>query len=250
MKRVVCGWRTAPPLHGRLAVRLFVPPSRGGRKAGGGAELGEVYGGEDPEGAREAVAKAVRALPGYPVLDFSPQDPLDPRSPLSAEGVAAVLAHLRGYNEISMLHSSYIETAGSDPDAFSELLGKSPDHIGIKFRVPPSEESDHGPVQSAVECLVRSIESTEVIDSERYLIIELDGGSSLPVLGSYFDTISEALSSDDRADYARGAALAAFDIILRPVGGDLADRADRALRARNLLLGAEYGLSQQVLADL
>jgi hypothetical protein len=200
----------------------------------------EVSRARDLESLCGELADFMLEAPRQPLVEFAVGDPLD-----RTNEVVEVMRELSGYNSTRMLHSTYIETRGAYPKEFTRLLGEGPDHIAVKFFVPGTGEGDHTEAESALECLVRSIETPSLRSSERYLIVEISGSSDLEVLGSYFASIAQALSRDARADYARGAALAAFDIVLRPVGCS----PEKTLRARELLLGPEYGLSQRVLVD-
>lgn len=175
-----------------------------------------------------------------PVIAFNEIDPLD-----YIDEVEYVLSELEGYNDMDLEHSIYIETFGQDPNKFSWLLKYRPDYIGIKIRIPSSAQSDHSPVQNAIECLFRSISSSDTEASEKTLIILLEKDSSVECLREYFKVVSKAFGEDDRVNYAIGAALFSFDIVIRSEGANLM----KILEAQRVLMEPEINLSQRIMVD-
>jgi len=243
MLEAVYGWRKLMPLAGRDVISVFSDPrdspsaSNGLIRLGSIVKLGEIDNIED-------LCRRIRLFMGdtsvqAPIVAYSEVDPLD-----IVEDVEFVMEELSSYNDLDMMHSTYIETFGNEPDKFSRLLRLAPEYIGIKFVVPKSS-SDGQSVGKALDCLNRAIYASEVRDSERYLIIILDDGSDINLLKKYFEIIRDGLGSDDRFDFAQGAALSSFDVIIRPNCSDLG----KVLDAHRILLHPELDLSQQVIID-
>lgn len=168
------------------------------------------------------------------------------RDPISIlNEVEFILSDLDEYNTVNMMHSIYFETFGNDPNKFSTLLSYNPDHLAVKIVVPESEKSDHKSVENAIECLRRSIDYPHTNDCEKILIIIIRDDSDISVLEQYFEVITEAFGADDRVEWARGAALYSFDVLIRPETPNLA----KVLEAKHALQNPDFNLSQNIRID-
>lgn len=233
--KAVYGWRKIMPLYGVDIINVF-----DNQRNNNLVRLSNIKGANIEELSRKIGLFIKNASIQSPVISYIDTDPIN-----NINEVEFLIEDLDGYNSLDMLHTTYIETFGKDPRIFDRLLQYHPEYIGIKFVVPDSLSSDHSNVQNAIECLVRSIEVPGLSDSERFLIVIIREDSEIEVLKSYFETIRDALGSDNRVEYAQGGALSAFDIIIRPECKDI----KKIVEAHSTLSQPDLELSQQIIVD-
>jgi len=243
MYEIIFGWKSTMPLIGIDTISMFTPKE--GKNL---IEITNIVSNTKKKIEAEMLKEYCSKLKEFlrsnvshnPVISFNEIDPLD-----YIDEVEYVLSELEGYNDMDMEHSVYIETFGQKPDKFSWLLKYRPDYIGIKIRIPKSGKSDHKPVQNAIECLFRAISSHDTEASEKTLIVIINKDSRIECLREYFKVLSKAFGEDDRVDYAIGAALYSFDIVIRSEGADLM----KILEAQRVLMESEINLSQRIMVD-
>jgi len=178
--------------------------------------------------------------------------------PLIKENAKFIAQYLR-FEDQKLINSKIaIETCGRDVSVFNGLLllkdnNDDPidriDRVSINIVIPKSRDDKNAikHVQHGIDCLTKGIDyvSDENID-KLDLIVTMTSESSLSVLKEIFDNISSAFSQDVRVVYARGAALSAFDVILRPIGTiDL----ETIVNASKIITSDDVGLSQGMLLD-
>lgn len=157
-----------------------------------------------------------------------------------------ILAELSGHNVIGVMPDIYIETYGINIDKFKTLLSYAPKSISVRAVVPRSEQSNHIQAQNAIECLASSIEHHRTNDAQKFLKIIIDENSDIDVLKQYFETIAEAWGTDDRVEWASGAALYTFDIIILPV----TDNIEKIKKAKDILRNPALNLAQNITVDI
>lgn len=239
--KAIYGWKKLMPLAGRDVIRVFCDPDAGG--------MLKIMTVADEQNACN-IDELCHLIKSF-IADervYSPVIAYDSVDPLTIiDDVEFVMEELASYNSVNsmeMMHSTYIETNGGEPDKFSRITRYAPEYIGIKFTVPkPGDNSDR--VEDALGCLNRAIYDKEVVESERYLIIILNDDSDINRLYSYFEIIRDGLGSDDRYDFAPGGALAAFDVLIRPNCSSV----KKVLDAYQVLKDPQIKLSQQVFVE-
>lgn len=240
---VVYGWKRRIPMLGIDIISMFAD-----EKSKDTVVLDEINSIENEIGV-DQLEQICKSLEDFminkasedTIVAFIDKDPLD-----ILDEVEFILSDLDEYNTVNMIHSIYFETFGNDPQKFSTLLSYSPDYIVVKIAVPKSEQSDHKSVENAIECLRRSIDYPHTNDCEKILIVLIRDDSDISVLKKYFEVITEAFGDKDkRVEWAEGAALYSFDILIRPETKDLA----KVLEAQTVLQDPDLNLSQNIRID-